>query len=360
MNIECYVINGRSKCHDVCAFSSNFRYHWQIIKHQMVAECAMKSRFGTLYGKVCLVTGTSRGIGKGIALQLGDAGAIVYITARTLLPNEYSEGSLVETAEEVELRGGRCIPVKCDHANDEDVKQLFNRIKEEQNGRLDVLVNNAYEGTWDIFDNLNVPFWELPPEFWDNTCNVGLRSHYVASVLASEMMVAARQGLIVNISSGGGLGYIFNASYGIGKSAVDRMAADCAVELRPYNVAFVSLWPGAVKTELLSEIVHSYKPGINDVRLVRMVEQGESPEFAGKAIIHLATDRNIMKKSGRILWTSDLANEYCYTDVDGVPPPNFRSLKVFLSITGHTWLAAITPSFIKCPFWILAVMTHKF
>ncbi|XP_072051984.1 dehydrogenase/reductase SDR family member 1-like [Amphiura filiformis] len=339
----------------------------------------MKSRFGSLHGKVCLVTGASRGIGKGIALQLGEAGAIVYITARTLLPNETSEGSLVETAEEVELRGGRCIPVKCDHANDEDVKQLFNRIKQEQNGRLDVLVNNAYAGISDIFNNLNVPFWKLPPEFWDKTCNVGLRSHYVASVLASEMMVAARQGLIVNISSGGGIGYIFNASYGIGKSAVDRMAADCAVELRPYNVAFVSLWPGAVKTELLTEVVHSNKPGINDVVRMRrnwtglyglfisFIRRGwtewlskESPEFAGKAIIHLATDRNIMKKSGRIVWTADLANEYGYTDVDGVSPPNFRSLKVCLSLTGHTWLAAITPSFIKCPFWILAVMTHKF
>ncbi|XP_077865652.1 dehydrogenase/reductase SDR family member 1-like [Saccoglossus kowalevskii] len=195
-----------------------------------------------LLGKVCVVTGASRGIGKGIALQLGEAGATVYITGRTFTPNDTPlPGSLQETAKQVEERGGTCIPVKCDHTDDKQVEELFDKVKKEQNGRLDLLVNNAYSGVQCLL--------------------YFVRGHYVASVFAARMMVPAKQGLIINISSQGGLMYFFNVAYGVGKAGVDRMARDCAHELREHNVAAVSVHPGAVKTEMFKDMLTRVQNG---------------------------------------------------------------------------------------------------
>jgi len=196
-----------------------------------------------LTGRVCLVTGAGRGIGKGIALQLGEAGAIVYITGRT-------KANLDECAQEIKARGGTPIPVQMDHGKDQDVDELFKRIASEQAGKLDILVNNAYAGVNMIFKSTGKKFWETDPiETWDCINGVGLRGHYHCTTLASRIMVENNQGLIVNISSPGGLRYLFNVAYGIGKAGCDRMAADCAFELKKNNVAMISLWPGAVKTE---------------------------------------------------------------------------------------------------------------
>jgi len=183
-----------------------------------------------LSGSVCLVTGAARGIGKGIALQLGQAGATVYITGRT-------EKNLLECSAEIKKRGGNPIIVQMDHANDADVENLFERIKKEQNGKLDVLVNNAYAGVNQIFTSSGKKFYETDPfKTWDVINGVGLRGHYMCTTLGSRLMVARGEGLIINISSPGGLRYLFNVAYGIGKAAVDRMSADCAVELKDKNV----------------------------------------------------------------------------------------------------------------------------
>ncbi|XP_006816921.2 dehydrogenase/reductase SDR family member 1-like [Saccoglossus kowalevskii] len=215
-----------------------------------------------LLGKVCVVTGASRGIGKGIALQLGEAGATVYITGRTFTPNDTPlPGSLQETAKQVEERGGTCIPVKCDHTDDKQVEELFNKINKEQNGRLDLLVNNAYSGVQAMLEGPTNKFWELDPGFWNTVNKVGLRGHYVASIFAARMMVPAKQGLIINISSPGGLTYIVSVAFGVGKAGVDRMARDCAHELREYNVAAVSLHPGAVKTEMVMDMLTRVQNG---------------------------------------------------------------------------------------------------
>ena len=153
----------------------------------------------SLQGKVCLVTGAARGIGRGIALQLGQAGATVYITGRT-------KKNLDECAEEIKARGGIPVAVQMDHGVDAEVEKLFDQIKKEQNGKLDVLVNNAYAGVSTIFNNTGKKFWETEPvSTWDTINGVGLRGHYICTTLASRMMVPKQQGLIVNVSSSGGL-----------------------------------------------------------------------------------------------------------------------------------------------------------
>ncbi|KAJ8303067.1 hypothetical protein KUTeg_019463, partial [Tegillarca granosa] len=201
----------------------------------------MASKKHVLAGKVCIVTGATRGIGKGIALQLGEAGATI------------------------ENRGGTCIPVQCDHSKDEDIQKLFEKVKKEQNGQLDVLVNNAFAAVNTLAKYMGTPFWEQPWSIWDTMNNVGLRNHYMCAVEAAKLMVPNKRGLIINVSSRGGLRYVFNVCYGVGKEACDRMAADCAVELKEHNVTFVSLWPDAVKTENMKHLLHSMsdKEGFN-------------------------------------------------------------------------------------------------
>ncbi|CAC5419129.1 DHRS1 [Mytilus coruscus] len=330
----------------------------------------LKKMSKPMSGKVCLVTGATRGIGKGIALQLGQAGATVYITGRTLTAPKGDPvgGSLTDTANEIENRGGKCIPVQCDHSKDSDIEELFNRVSKEQNGHLDLLVNNAYAAVKAISDNYGKPFWEQPITLWDTVNIVGLRNHYLCSVHAVKLMTTRKTGLIVNVSSAGGLRYIFNVPYGVGKEANDRMAADCAVELRKMNVAFVSLWPGAVRTENLKELLKTGgfgtdKPASGNmpkVDVAKAFANGETPEYAGKAIVALATDPNIMKKSGKILITADLGYEYGFKDIDGKDPSNIRQVNELLKMNPKTkWIANFVPNFVYIPKWMLALAGNK-
>ncbi|XP_052061730.1 dehydrogenase/reductase SDR family member 1-like [Mytilus californianus] len=323
-------------------------------------------------GKVCIVTGATRGIGKGIALQLGQAGATVYITGRTLTSpkDDPVGGSLTETAEEIEKRGGKCIPVQCDHTKDSDIEELFGRVSKEQDGCLDLLVNNAYAAVKAIAENVGIPFWEQPISMWDTVNNVGLRNNYLCSVHAAKLMTVRKSGLIVNISSIGGLRYLFNVPYGVGKEAMDRMAADCAVELKKMNVSFVSLWPGLVRTEHMenmieTDVIKKFDKAVPEdmpkIDTGAVVEKAESTEFAGKAIVALATDPNIMKKSGRILTTADLGKEYGFKDIDGKDPQNIRQVKSILKLSPSTRrLASVVPGFVYIPKWMLAVAGNKF
>lgn len=307
---------------------------------------------GALQGKVCLVTGACRGIGKGIALQLGEAGAIVYITGRT-------QKNLEECAAEIKARGGTPIPVQMDHASDADVMNLFDKIKAEQSGQLDLLVNNAYAGVDTIFKNTGKKFYTCEPiQTWDTINGVGLRGHYICTTLASRLMVERNQGLIINVSSVGGLRYLFNVAYGIGKAGCDRMAADCAVELKPKNVAMISLWPGPVKTEYIQEHVLDKVDSKNPMK--KGFEGGESIEFAGKAIVKLAADPNILKKTGRILQTVDLAREYGFKDVDDSLPTDYRLVKNMLKHGGYNWLSSWIPEFIKVPLFVMHFGSYKF
>lgn len=310
-----------------------------------------------LSGWICLVTGASRGIGRGIALQLSEAGATVYITGR-------QENTLKHTAAEVKERGGNCIPVVCDSSKEGDVEALFERIKEEQNGRLDILVNNAYAGVQAIFDNTGKKFWETDPSIWDTINNTGLRGHYFCSVYAARLMVAQGKGLIVMISSMGGLRYLFNVAYGVGKAACDRLAADTAVELKSRGVVSVSLWPGAVQTELISKLVIEKDipapPGINS-KFKEVFANGETTELSGRCIVELAKDKNLMALTGKVLMTCDLARRYGLQDVDGRSVSDYTSLKFMLTQVPYmSWLSSITPSFIRVPRFILTLANGRF
>ncbi|XP_052788269.1 dehydrogenase/reductase SDR family member 1-like [Mya arenaria] len=326
-----------------------------------------------LAGKVCIVTGATRGIGRGIALQLAESGAKVYITGRTLEPRKGSSlgGSLRETAREAEARGGTCVPIQCDHTSEKDVERLFEIVKNDNDGQLDILVNNAYAAINAIFSSLGTSFYEFPPTLWDDTNNVGLRNHYICSVYAARLMVPRKKGLIVNVSSVGGLQYLFNVPYGIGKDACDRMAADCGAELRKHNVAFVSLWPGPVATEnVIDTIQTNIESGRNDDRevpkgyadkdMLPTFKICETTEFAGKCIAGLGSDPNIMAMSGKIVTTYDLGRKYKLQDAHGHVPIDMCSLKFALQHSGHTWLASITPNFLQVPKWLMWLSANRF
>lgn len=313
---------------------------------------------GSLRGSVALVTGASRGIGRGIALQLGNAGATVYITGRK--PRDDSALSALEaTAQEITGRGGRGIPVFCDHSSLDEVEQLFARIKKDTEGRLDILVNNAYSAVNLLMDTAGKKFYELEPSVWDDVNVVGLRNHYACCVHAARMMVPQGNGLIVTVSSPGGLTYLFNVAYGVGKAACDRLAADVAAELRKKNITSVSLWPGAVQTEIVKERVLNKDDSAPKLGSEDMFAKGETVEYSGKAIVALATDPQRHAKTGRILLTADLGDEYGFTDEGGRRPGNMRSLSSALEHGKWTKLAQWVPGWIKLPGWTLTAAVSK-
>jgi len=285
---------------------------------------AMEKR--PLTGQVAVVTGASRGIGKGIALELGAAGATVYLTARTvdagILP-----GTIGETAMEITELGGTAVALRCDHHDDVAVQAVFERVREEH-GRLDVLVNNVYSAP-DLAPWLGKPFWELPVAAWDEVIDIGVRSHYVAAVFGVPMMLDAGRGLVVNVSSSGAVEYAHNLAYGVGKAALDRMTADMAHELRDRGVAVVSVWPGLVRTELVMLGTRTDDEGRSVITLPGEgtfdVATVESPRFVGRGVVALAGDDQVMQRSGSAVTTAALASAYSFTDVDGtLPQPALR------------------------------------
>jgi len=321
-----------------------------------------------LEGQIALVTGASRGVGRGIALQLGQAGATVYITGRrpsnALSSTEVGLTTLDQTAKEISNRGGEPIPVYCDHSNSDDVKKLFERISTENSGTLDILVNNAYSGVTSIFGNAGRKFYECEPEMWDEVNDVGLRNAYICCVYAARLMANRKSGLIVNISSAGGLQYLFNVAYGVGKAAIDRMSADMAFELKDQGVTVVSLWPGAVKTELLE--IYTRKGALSSAMNLSQevidasMKGAETPEFVGKAVVALSTDKNKHRKTGKILMTADLANEYRFSDITGLMPANTRSIRSVMGYFGWLRMAKLVPSFIKIPKLMMHFGSYKF
>ncbi len=271
-----------------------------------------------LHGKTTVVTGASRGAGWGIAVSLGAAGATVYVTGRSVRGKSTEDlpGTIEDTADEVTRRGGRGIAVRCDHTVDDEVEQLFARIREEQ-GRLDLLVNNVWGGyEQHDFKSFMAPFWEQPKRYWDGMFVAGVRAHLVASQMAVPLMIPQKQGLIVSTIAWDGGKYLKNIYYDLSKTAISRMALGMAQELKPHNVAAVALAPGFMRTERVMA-AHAQHPFD--------LSGTESTEYLGRAVAALAGDANIMQRSGQTLTVGDLAQEYGFTDVDGKQPPPFRS-----------------------------------
>ncbi len=267
--------------------------------------------------RVVVVTGASRGAGKGIAVALGASGATVYLTGRTEEEGAAPlPGTIGATAREVTAVGGKGIPVQCDHSDDEQVAALFERVREEQ-GRLDILVNNATT----LHDALTQsgPFWEKPlalTDIWD----VGMRSYYTASWYAAPLLLANGGGLVVNTSSFGGRIYMHGPAYGAGKAAVDKMAHDMAYDFRPHHVAVVSIWMGLLLTERTQAVMDA-----EPEKYAGLAATSEHPEFTGRVIQALADDPDMMQRSGRVWIGAELAEQYGVVDVNGAQPPSHRA-----------------------------------
>jgi len=264
-----------------------------------------------LSGRVALVTGASRGVGRGAALGLGESGATVYVTGRTLQEGQSPyPGSLEKTVAEIGELGGVGIPHLCNHRDDDAVRDAVERVIREQ-GRIDILVNNVYALPDDLELWSQKNFWEQPLSMWDDQIDVGLRSHYVATWYVAPHMIARSGGLIVNISSSGARQYHMNVAYGVGKAGVDKLSHDAAHELKPHGVAVVSLWPGLVATERI--VATMGEEGLAQI-------SSEQPLFTGRAVAALAADPEVMKKSGDRYLVYRLAEEYGFTDRDGSIP----------------------------------------
>jgi NAD(P)-dependent dehydrogenase (short-subunit alcohol dehydrogenase family) len=267
--------------------------------------------------RVVLVTGASRGIGRGTAVALAAPGTTVYVTGRTVRSGTAAlPGTIHETAAEINRRGGRGVAVACDHADDAQVAALFTQIGREA-GRLDLLVNNVTC----IPDELVLPggFWEKPLAM-QALLDVGLRSHYVASWHAARLMVPRGEGLIVMVSSPGARSYLHGPAYGAGKAGIDKMSADMAHDLRSHAVAAVSLWAGLTLTER-SEVAMREHPGDYEAVMANAVH----PEFMGRLLDALMRDPQLAQRSGKTFYAAELAQELGVTDVDGRQPPSDRA-----------------------------------
>ncbi len=268
---------------------------------------------GELSGRIAVVTGASRGIGKAIAITLGTAGATVYVTGRS---TGDGERTIDTTARLVTEAGGEGRAIRCDHGDDADIARLFERIGEEA-GRIDLLVNNVYKipdpPAW------GGGFWDHPISIWDDQVGIGLRAHYVASWHAAPLLFASVEAgygktAILNVSSPGGQSYHFSSSYGAGKAGLDRLTADMAIELEPKGVAAVVLYPGAVSTEFIEDAA-----AVQAMDLSTM----QTPTFVGRAALALLTADDLKTRSGSIQWVEDLAEEFDLVDEHGKRPPPY-------------------------------------
>lgn len=282
----------------------------------------------TLTGCVALVTGASRGAGRGIARELGAAGATVYVTGRSTRAqpaDSYGQllalsdmaavpGSIEQTADEVTQAGGRGIPVRCDHTREDDVAALFARVQGEA-GRIDLLVNNAWGGHETFNGVFEAPFWEHPLNQWDSMFDRGVRNHLLASRFAAPVMVRQQRGLIVTTTFWDRDHYLRgNLFYDLAKAAMTRLAFGMAEELRPHGVASLAVSPGWMRTEF---VLAGHKTDEEHWQERPSLARTESPRYLGRAVAALAGDANVMTKSGSVHRVADLARAYDFTDIDG-------------------------------------------
>jgi NAD(P)-dependent dehydrogenase (short-subunit alcohol dehydrogenase family) len=260
---------------------------------------------------IALVTGATRGLGRGLARGLGRTGATVYVTGR-------DHTALEDAARDVTEAGGNGIALPCDHTDDAQVAAAFARISEAE-CRLDILVNNAAA--------VHVAPLMAPGGFWEkDIClaemiETGLRSSYIAAWHAARLMVPTKRGLIVNISFYGAVSYFHGPAYGAAKAGTDKMSWDMAQDLKPHNVACVSLWPGFVLTDAVRAMPKEALPP----DLAASLPSWETPEFSGLVIAALFHDPTLMEHSGQALIGAERASAYGIIDIDGKQPPSYRA-----------------------------------
>jgi len=283
---------------------------------------------------IAVVTGASRGAGRGIAMELGAAGATVYVTGRSTRAqpaDTYGQllalsnlpavpGSIDDTADEVTRMGGRGIAVRCDHTHEDDVKALFAQVEREA-GRIDLLVNNAWGGHETFTGVFDAPFWEHPLANWDSMFDRGVRNHLVASRSAAPLMVRQKHGLIVTTTFWDRGHYMKgNLFYDLAKASMTRLAFGMAEELKPHGVASVAVSPGWMRTEF---VLAGHKTDEAHWQERPALASTESPRYLGRAVAALAGDPQVMARTGEVLRVADLAKAYGFTDIDG------RQVKAF-------------------------------
>jgi len=273
---------------------------------------------------VVIVTGASRGAGRGIAIALGSYGCTVYVTGRSEKPEDAPmvgdrqlPGTIYETADAVTAAGGKGIPVRVDHGVDDEIKALFEQVEREQ-GRLDILVNNAFP---------NLAEMTTPGNFWEksihlvNMLDVGVRGGYVATCYAAPLLIKSGRGLVIFTSASGASHYVFGPVYGAHKASLDKFAADMAVDFRDYNVASLSIWMGTLLTERMQAMIE-----LDPDKYGYLEDTAETPEFTGHIIWALFNDPDLMAKSGYTLIGAEAARDYGITDRDGRQPPSYRDM----------------------------------
>ena len=290
-----------------------------------------------LEGKVAVVAGATRGAGRGIACMLGEAGATVYCTGRSVRGNPSPINrpeTIEETAEMVTAHGGVGLWAQVDHAEPDQVESLFERVRKEQEGCLDILVNDI-SGDWNCephhlqLEEKCLADGALP--FWDHTLENallalrnGVRSHVITGYYGAKLMVERPQGLIVEVNDGNGLGWNVNLYYSLTKNSAILLAYFMSVELRKHDIAVVAITPGSLRSEWMLE-----QKGVTEENWRDAIEKepgfegSETPFYIGRAVVALASDPNVMDRTGRALSAGWLARDYGFTDVDGRQPPGY-------------------------------------
>ena len=287
----------------------------------------------SLEGRVAVVAGATRGAGRGIACMLGEAGATVYCTGRNSRERPNTEApfagrpeTIEETAEMVSARGGVGIPARTDHLDEGQVRALFERVADEQRGRLDLLVNDISEGEMHEWK----PFWELSVERGLRGLRQGVHTHIITTRHAAPLMVRRKRGLVVEVGDGDALYYRGNLFYDLVKINTSRLAYAFAEELRPHKVAAVAVTPGFMRTEVVLEQFGATEGNWREVAEKSSKARGmgfagsETPYFVGRAVAALAADPKVLEKSGGLYSSWDLAEEYGFDDLDGARPHWWR------------------------------------
>lgn len=275
-----------------------------------------------LTGKVAVVAGSTRGAGRAIAVMLGAAGAKVYCTGRSVrgqVSDLKRPETIEETAELVTQRGGVGIPVQCDHTDEDQVQALFERINEEQNGQLDILVNDIWGG--EHLTHWNTPFWE---QFLSDGLLMqrrSVQSHMITSYYGVPLMVERGGGLVIEMTDGSTYNYRGNLYYSLAKISAIHLAEAMAEELRPHGVTAVAVTPGFLRSEQMLDYFgvseHNWRDAVAQEQ--HFIES-ETPYFVAQAVAALASDPKVAEKSGKALTSWDLSVEYGFRDIDGRSP----------------------------------------